>query len=434
MSAKVAIYVRESTMRQVQKGYNLEEQKRILTARVNRDYKDGCEIIMMEERGESAKDLNRTKMKQLLDMVKREEIDAVYIIAIDRLSRSIIDMASLVQMFQEHDVDLISYQENIDLKTPQGRMQVNMLTVIAQWEREIISARVGRALLEGARQGKYVKSLPPFGYQKDPNERGKLILKEPEASFMKETFRRLDEEEITISELTVEYNSKKYFNRNWKHLYKMIRNPVYHGEVEIRGVAFKNLIPALISEKQQERIIAKIHTTKVFKKHQYLYRNVCYCGCGAKMKTTCTVSNKKTKKVFIYYYCVECNSKYYNELKITNALLKEINEYGNRIIKDELMDQATSKANQVFKKLNQLDVVHSKNAVDEKYYQDEHDRLMNELKDISGKLINDKRIGNFRFEKMEYKEQRSFILKNVEKIKISKTVNSAKIYWKDKDE
>lgn len=427
---KVVVYVRESTMKQVKKGYNLSEQKRILMDRVKFDYPDGAEIMVMEEKGESAKDLERTEMKKLLPMIEQRQIDAVYVISLDRLTRSVGDMAKLIDLFKLSKVDLVSYQENVNLDTPQGVFFCNLMSTIGQWEREAISHRTMRALEEAAVQKKFVKPKYPFGYQQDNGQKNTITFKEPEASFMREIFRQLDEEDITVTELSLKYDAERKFNRRWKDLYKMVKNPNYHGIMIVNGKEFPDIIPPLIDEETHKRIISKIHTTKSFRKHNYLYKNLVYCTCGSRLKCTCTVSNK-SNNIFIYYKCDNCKI-YFNEKIINELVTDQINKKIAEEEHERILLSAKDKVMRKFSALEHLVSAKSKNLIDDSLYETEKSRIEQEISVIASDTIYDRHNQSVQFKYMSISEKRSFLLKKVSRIILNKATDSVKIIWKNK--
>lgn len=427
---KVVVYVRESTMKQVKKGYNLSEQKRILMDRVKFDYPDGVEIMVMEEKGESAKDLERTEMKKLLPMIAQRQVDAVYVISLDRLTRSVGDMAKLIDLFKVSKVDLVSYQENVNLDTPQGVFFCNLMSTIGQWEREAISHRTMRALEEAAVQKKYVKPKYPFGYQRDNGQKNTITFKEPEASFMREIFRQLDEEDITVTELSLKYDAERKFDRRWKDLYKMVKNPNYHGTMIVNGKEFPGIIPPLIDEETHARIISKIHTTKSFRQHNYLYKNLAYCSCGSRLKCTCTVSNKNGQ-VFIYYKCDDCKV-YFNEKKIDELVTDQINKKIEQDEHERIMHSAKDKVTRKFNDLEHLMSAKNKDLIDDRLYDSERDRIEHEISVIASDTIYDRNNQSVQFNYMSDSERRNYLLKNVSKLILNKMNAKVKIVWKDK--
>jgi site-specific DNA recombinase len=95
---------------------------------------------------ESAKTLDRTGVQRLLALVQAGQVSVVLIAKLDRLTRSVRDSGDITTLFQKHGVTLISVAEMLDLSTATGRMIVNILATLAQWEREQISERTATVL------------------------------------------------------------------------------------------------------------------------------------------------------------------------------------------------------------------------------------------------------------------------------------------------
>ena len=116
----------------------------------------------------SAKSLDRPGISALLDGVRDGTIGTVYIAKLDRLTRSVRDLDTLLSLFQQHDVRLVSASESIDTATAAGRMVLNILGTVAQWEREAISERTTAALAELRKRGKRTGNVR-YGYRDDGN-------------------------------------------------------------------------------------------------------------------------------------------------------------------------------------------------------------------------------------------------------------------------
>ncbi len=87
---------------------------------------------------------------------------------LDRLTRSTRDLAEILDLFERADAALVSVSESLDTSTAAGRMVVNMLGVVAQWEREAIAERTAAALAH-KRQARAVYAPTPFGYRRENN-------------------------------------------------------------------------------------------------------------------------------------------------------------------------------------------------------------------------------------------------------------------------
>jgi DNA invertase Pin-like site-specific DNA recombinase len=117
----------------------------------------------------SAKSLNRPGLQGLLDLVKAGAVDALIVYKLDRLTRSVSDLDFLTRTLNEHDVALVSLNESLDGTTAAGRLMMNLLAVVSQWdsqwEREAIGERTRAALSHKKANGE-VYARVPFGYRR----------------------------------------------------------------------------------------------------------------------------------------------------------------------------------------------------------------------------------------------------------------------------
>src|SRR5579863_6123869 len=96
---------------------------------------------VIQDAGESAKSLQRPGIGNLLEQVRADRVERIVVAKLDRLTRNVRDLSDLVELFAKHGVALVSVGETLDTSTSAGRMVVNMLGVVAQWEREAIGER-----------------------------------------------------------------------------------------------------------------------------------------------------------------------------------------------------------------------------------------------------------------------------------------------------
>jgi site-specific DNA recombinase len=124
----------------------------------------------------SAKSLDRPGMEQLLFLVDNGAVDTVIIAKLDRLTRSVKDLAELMERFQRKGVSLVSVAESLDTATASGRLVLNIMASVSQWEREAIGERTRAVLQHKKASGKaYTRSI----YGLDSVD-GKLIPNEME--------------------------------------------------------------------------------------------------------------------------------------------------------------------------------------------------------------------------------------------------------------
>jgi site-specific DNA recombinase len=103
-------------------------------------------------------------MTRLLAMVDARQVEAVIVAKLDRLTRSVKDLCELLERFERRDVALISVAESLDTGSAAGRLVINIMTAVSQWEREAIGERTRDALSHKRRNGERVGNLP-YGYR-----------------------------------------------------------------------------------------------------------------------------------------------------------------------------------------------------------------------------------------------------------------------------
>jgi site-specific DNA recombinase len=156
-------YARVSTQEQATDGVGLKAQ----CARIAAYCKamDWLPREIITDAGESAKTLRRPGMAKVLADVRHGVILRVVIFKLDRITRSTRDLADLIELFGGFNTSLVSVSESLDTETAAGRLVVNMLGVVAQWEREAIGERTAEALAHKRCNG-LVYGRTPFGFRR----------------------------------------------------------------------------------------------------------------------------------------------------------------------------------------------------------------------------------------------------------------------------
>lgn len=208
-------YVRVSTEEQVDSGLSLAAQRRDIEARAILSRLDL--IAVLEDPGESARDLKRPAMIELLARIDGGLVDAVVIARLDRLTRSVRDLSMLVERLKRakradggRGVDLISATESLDTSSAVGRLLVNILASVSQWEREAIAERTSRALQQLKAQGKSA-GTPQFGYAAD--EAGFLIADDNEQAVL-QIIAELRQEGLSWERVAASLTGQGWRNRN----------------------------------------------------------------------------------------------------------------------------------------------------------------------------------------------------------------------------
>lgn len=173
-------YVRVSTEDQAQAGVSLDAQEQRIRAFCQA--KDWSLVALIRDEGASAKNLHRPGMQEILASCRKKAFDVVVVLKLDRLTRSVRDLGFLVEdVFAKHGVAFCSLQDSFDTSTANGRMVMNLLATVAQWERDIISERTKGAMAFMKASLRRVGAVP-FGFDLSgkyltPNEEETQTLK-----------------------------------------------------------------------------------------------------------------------------------------------------------------------------------------------------------------------------------------------------------------
>jgi len=171
---KVIGYARVSTDEQAKSGLGLEAQ----IAKI-RSYADLFELTVTEiviDDGISGKNLKRPGLIKAIRAIKAGEAEGMLVAKLDRLTRNVADLGTLVQNVFDK-AELYSVSEQINTKNAAGRLVLNVLVSVAQWERETICERTSDALQAKKARGEKTGGNVPFGFEVVS---GKLIENEAE--------------------------------------------------------------------------------------------------------------------------------------------------------------------------------------------------------------------------------------------------------------
>lgn len=209
-------YVRVSTEKQADFGVSLEAQTEKVKAMAIVQGAELLEVIV--DAGESAKSLNRPGMARLLALVERRAVDCVIVAKLDRITRNVYDLGELLKRFEKRDVSLVSVVDSLDTRTAAGRLVLNIMVSVSQWEREAIGERTRDAMAHLKSTGARVGNIA-FGFELAAD--GKLTLNAAEQEIIAKV-QALQADGYSLRAIAAELNRQGFTTRKgsaWRHEY-----------------------------------------------------------------------------------------------------------------------------------------------------------------------------------------------------------------------
>ena len=188
-----------------------------------------------KDKGYSGKNIERPDFQRLLQDIKLGLIKRVIVYKLDRISRSIVDFAKLMELFKQYDVEFVSCTEKFDTSTPMGRAMLNICIVFAQLERESIQMRVQDAFYSRCTKGYYMRGRTPYGFDTEPivmdGIKTKKLVENAEMDFAELMFQMYAEPGNSYGDITRYFvkHSIKVYDKALKRgfIAQLLRNPVY---------------------------------------------------------------------------------------------------------------------------------------------------------------------------------------------------------------
>lgn len=329
---RIAGYVRVSTDEQAEQGYSIEEQVETIHKWCRDNGHSKPEMYIDD--GYSAKDLRRPSIKRLLDDVKDKKYDMVITTKLNRLSRKLYDILSLIEYFEKYNCSYASVRESFDTSTYVGRMQMQMLGMIAEFDRERIAEDVRNTMRSIARRSgdsKKAFTVPCYGYDvKDGiyviNVEEALVIQQMADMILSGLSCRLvaktlndkgikSKQGTTWSDLTVKQLMRRetlkgqlIYNRTYKKNRKTITRPPEE------WIVIDDHHPAILEEQTWNDVQRVLDARKGTNRHadnkKWLLTGLLKCGhCGYNFKGKTLTKKKKPDYALHKYICGQYQSR-----------------------------------------------------------------------------------------------------------------------------
>ncbi len=192
---------------------------------------------VFQDKGYSGKNTDRPQFQEMLEHIRKGEIKRVIVYKLDRISRSILDFANMMEDFQQHGVEFVSCTEKFDTSTPMGRAMLNICIVFAQLERETIQMRVTDAYASRSKYGFFMGGKVPFGYELTPHtingkKTSRYSVVPAEAEVVRFIFESYAEPTTSLNDIALRLNedgikTKRGFSWDGSMVAAIIKNPAY---------------------------------------------------------------------------------------------------------------------------------------------------------------------------------------------------------------
>ncbi len=262
---RCAVYTRKSTDEGLDKEFNtLDAQREACEAYVASQRAEGWVLVRdrYDDGGFSGGTLERPALKRLLADIEAGLVDVIVVYKIDRLSRSLMDFAKLVETFEAHRVTFVSVTQSFNTTTSMGRLTLNILLSFAQFEREVIGERIRDKVAASKARGMWMGGKVPLGY--DVANR-KLVVNEPEAARVRRVFELFVEAGSgveTVRRLQVEgVTAKSGRPLDKGDVYKILHLRTYIGEVTHKGNVYRGEHEAIVPRDLWDRAHALLQVS-----------------------------------------------------------------------------------------------------------------------------------------------------------------------------
>ena len=324
---RCAIYTRKSTEEGLEQEFNsLDAQREAGEAYVQSQRAEGWVALpeRYDDGGCTGANMDRPALKRLLEDVAARRVDIVVVYKVDRLSRSLLDFARIMGLFEAHGASFVSVTQQFNTSTSMGRLMLNVLLSFAQFERELIGERTRDKIAAARRRGMWTGGVPVLGYDVAP-EGGRLIVNVEEAERVHAIFGLYLEHRgllPVVEELARRgWRNKRYVTRAGTErgggaftktsLHSLLKNPLYMGKVRSNGSLHPGQHEAIVDEATWQRVQSVLHgnghrrrngTGRDAHKSKPLLGGLLTCQpCGVAMTQSVTVRGKRRHR---YYVCL----------------------------------------------------------------------------------------------------------------------------------
>ena len=339
-TVRCAIYTRKSTEEGLEQEFNsLDAQREAGEAFIASQKAAGwvCSAERYDDGGFSGGNAERPALQRLIADIEAGLVDCVVVYKVDRLSRSLLDFARMMETFERHGVSFVSVTQQFNTAHSMGRLTLNILLSFAQFEREIISERTRDKIAAARKKGKWAGGRPVLGYDLVPGPGGsKLQVNKAEAERVRAIFELYLAERSLLRTAAIlndrGWTTKRWIAKNGEPqggrrfdkavLHKLLTNPVYVGKVRHHEDLYEGEHEAIVDQDVFREVGALLASNSSksgrspCNKHGALLKGLVVCkACGCAMGHHFATSKNASggSKRYRYYVCGRAQKEGWSE-------------------------------------------------------------------------------------------------------------------------
>src|ERR1700733_275570 len=269
---RCAIYTRKASEEGLEQSFNsLDAQREAGEAFILSQRHEGWRTLpaRYDDGGYSGGTMERPALQRLLEDIQAKKVNVVVVYKVDRLTRSLADFARIVEALDARGVSFVSVTQQFNTSTSMGRLTLNVLLSFAQFEREVTGERIRDKIAASKKKGIWMGGPLPLGY--DLKAR-KLIPQPTEAALVRSIF-ALYLELGCVRKLMTQLNRENVKTKTWVtkagarvggsafargHLYFLLRNRLYIGEVRHREHCYPGEHPSIVPRELWDKVQAQL--------------------------------------------------------------------------------------------------------------------------------------------------------------------------------
>ena len=368
-AVRCAIYTRKSTEEGLNQEFNtLDAQRDAAVAYIASQKAAGWVVLpeRYDDGGYSGGSTDRPALNRLLADIEAGKVDCVITYKLDRLSRSLLDFAGLMALFEKHNVAFVSVTQQFASNTSMGKLTLHILMSFAQFEREVIAERTRDKIAATRKRGIYILGKPILGYDRiaapPPFSGRRMVVNEHEAEIVRAIFASYLEHRSLLKVVKL-CEQRDWRTKTWTtttgrvvggmrfgkpEVSRLLRNPIFLGKVPHHQELYDGEHVAIVDAEtfaavqQQLKIASQAGGSGQMTSANPLRGLVrCKaCSCSMNMSTV-TRKGKKSASVHRYFVCANAAKRGRAACPCPSLPAKDLEEFVLGQLKPLLTEDAT---------------------------------------------------------------------------------------------